>query len=75
MNPVGEGGGVLPSNRLIGDVLLNQVAFSLELLEWEGTFSGFGGSENSGREGFKNGNRNGNIIFYQTSNTHLEKRD
>ena len=49
-------------------MLLNQVSFSLELLEWEGTFSGFGGSENSGREGFKNGNRNGNIIFYQTSN-------
>ena len=56
-------------------MLLNQVAFSLELLEWEGTFSGFGGSENSGREGFKNGTRNGNIIFYQTSNNHLEKRD
>ena len=30
------------------------VAFSLELLEWDRTFSGFGGSENSGRYGFKN---------------------
>ena len=28
---------------------------SLELLEWERILSGFGGSENSGREGFKNG--------------------
>ena len=26
----------------------NGVAFSLELLEWDRTFSGFGGSENSG---------------------------
>ena len=28
---------------------------SLELLEWECILSGFGGSENSGRERFKNG--------------------
>ena len=27
----------------------NEVAFSLELLEWDRKFSGFGGSENSGR--------------------------
>ena len=27
----------------------NGVAFSLELLEWDPTFLGFGGSENSGR--------------------------
>ena len=33
----------------------NGVAFSLELLEWDGTFSGIRRSENSGRLGFKNG--------------------
>ena len=33
----------------------NGVAFSLELLEWDRTFSGFGESENSGRQEFKNG--------------------
>ena len=33
----------------------NGVAFSLELLEWGRTFSGFGESENSGRWVFKNG--------------------
>ena len=27
----------------------NGVAFSIELLEWDRTFSGFGASENSGR--------------------------
>ena len=55
----GQGGGVLPSNRLIGMcrwmrshfhswIDYNGVAFSLELLDWDGTFSAFGGSENSG---------------------------
>ena len=33
----------------------NGLAFSLELLEWEGTLSGFAGSENSGRLACKNG--------------------
>ena len=60
-------------------MLLNGVAFSLELLEWdsewEGTFSGFGESENSGREGFKMEIGMETLIFYQTPNTHLEKRD
>ena len=32
----------------------NGVAFSLELLEWDRTFSGFGGSENSGWSGAHN---------------------
>ena len=54
--------GVLPSNRLMGMcrwtldgvafhgwIDYNGVAFSLELLEWDRTFSGFEGSENSGR--------------------------
>ena len=51
-------GGLLPSNRLIGMcrwmgshfhnwIDYNGVAFLLELLEWDRTFSGFGGSENS----------------------------
>ena len=51
---------VLPSNRLMGMcrwmvshlhdwIDYNGVAFSLGLLEWDRTFSGFGGSENSGR--------------------------
>ena len=31
----------------------NGVAFSLELLEWDRTSSGFGGSENFGTWGFK----------------------
>ena len=54
------GGGVLPSNRLMemccwmgshfhGWIDYSGVAFSLELLEWDRTFSRFGGSENSGR--------------------------
>ena len=55
-----EGG--LPSNRPMGMLLdgvafsgldcwidYNGVAFSLALLEWDRTFLGFGGSENSGR--------------------------
>ena len=33
----------------------NKVAFSLELLEWDRTFSRFGESENSGRRGLKSG--------------------
>ena len=52
--------GVLPSDRLMGMcrwigshfhgwIDYNGVAFSLELLEWDRTFSGFGGWENSGR--------------------------
>ena len=52
--------GVLPSNRLQGMcrwmmshlhdwIDYKGVAFLLELLEWDRTFSGFGGSENSGR--------------------------
>ena len=51
--------GVLPSNRLMGMcrwvgshfhgwINDNGVAFSLELLEWDPTFWGFGGSENLG---------------------------
>ena len=56
----GQGwGGVLPSNRLMGMcrwmgshfhswIDYNGVAFSLELLEWDDTFSAFGGTENSG---------------------------
>ena len=54
------GGGLLPSNRLMGMcrwmgshfhcwIDNNRVAFSLELLEWDCTFSRFGGSENSGK--------------------------
>ena len=33
----------------------NGAKFSLELLKWDHTFSGIGGSENSGRLGFNNG--------------------
>ena len=47
------GGGVLPSNTLIGmrrwmrsHFHYNGVAISLKLLEWDRTFSGSGGSEN-----------------------------
>ena len=58
------GGGVLPSNRLMelcrwmgshfrGWIDYNGVAFSIALLEWDLTFFGSGGSENSGRYGFK----------------------
>ena len=54
--PVGEG--LLPSNGFIGKcrwmgsyfhnwIDNNGFAFLLELLEWDRTFSGFGGSENS----------------------------
>ena len=54
--PGGEG--LLPSNRLIGMccwmgshfhnwIDYNGFTFLLELLEWDRTFSGFGGSENS----------------------------
>ena len=53
-------GGVLSSNRLLGMcywvgshfhgwIDYYRVAFSLELLEWDRTFSRFGGSENLGR--------------------------
>ena len=60
----GGGGGVLPSNRLMelcrwmgshfrGWIDYNGVAFSIALLEWDLTFFGSGGSENSGRYGFK----------------------
>ena len=56
----------LPSNRPMGMccwmgshfqgwIDYNGVAFSLALLEWDRTFSGFGESDNSGRWGFKNG--------------------
>ena len=52
------GEGLLPSNRFIGMcrwmgsyfhnwIDNNGFAFLLELLEWDRTFSGFGGSENS----------------------------
>ena len=57
-----EGGGArgLPSNRPMGMccwmgshfqgwIDYNGVAFSLALLEWDRTFSGFGESDNSGR--------------------------
>ena len=59
--PSGRGEGtVLPSNGLMGMccwmglhfqdwIDYNGVALSLELLEWQGTFWGFGGSGNSGR--------------------------
>ena len=43
------------------------IAFSLELLEWDRTFSGFGGSENSGRYGFKNNK----IVFTLLSLTNV----
>ena len=54
------GGGVLPSDRLMGMcrwmgshfhrwIDYNGVAFLLELLGWNRTFLGFGGSENSSR--------------------------
>ena len=53
-------GGGLPSNRPIGMrcwmgshfqgwIDYNGIAFSLALLEWDRTFSGFGESDNSGR--------------------------
>ena len=51
-SPAVRGGEVLASNGLMGKcrwVDYNGDAFSLELLEWDRTFSGFGGSENSGR--------------------------
>ena len=61
---VGGGGGVLPSNRLMelcrwmgshfrGWIDYNGVAFSIALVEWDLTFFVSGGSENSGRYGFK----------------------
>ena len=61
-----ESRGVLTSNRLMGmcrwigsyfpllDLTIGDT-FSLELLELNRTFSVFGGSEKSGRLGFKNG--------------------
>ena len=62
----GGGGGILPSRRLMGmcrwmgshfhgGINYNVVAFLLELLEWDRTFSGFGKSEHSGRYRSKNG--------------------
>ena len=56
----GGGAGGLPSNRPMGMccwmgshfqgwIDYNGVAFSLALLEWDRTFSGFGESDNSGR--------------------------
>ena len=55
-----------PSNRLMGTcrwmgshfqswIDYNGFLFSLELLEWDSTFLGFGRSENSGKQGFKIG--------------------
>ena len=55
-----------PSDRLMGTcrwmgshfhgwIDYNGFLFSLELLEWDSTFLGFGGSENSGKWGFKIG--------------------
>ena len=63
--PLGGGGGILPSRRLMGmcrwmgshfhgGINYNVVAFLLELLEWDRTFSGFGKSEHSGRYRSKN---------------------
>ena len=45
------GGGRIFTARLtmIRSSCYDKVVFSLELLEWDRTFSGFGGSENSGR--------------------------
>ena len=51
LHPRSGGGGILPSNRLMEMcrwIDYNGVTFSLELLEWDRTFSIFGGSENSG---------------------------
>ena len=56
----GGGAGGFPSNRPMGMccwmgshfqgwIDYNGVAFSLALLEWDRTFSGFGESDNSGR--------------------------
>ena len=49
----------------------NGVAFSLELLEWDRTFSGFGGSENSGRYGFKN-SKNFTSLSLTNVSTHFK---
>ena len=70
-------GGVLPSIRLTalccwmeshfhGWIDNNGVAFSLELLQWDRTFSGSGGS---GRQGFKNGKSFYSIKFNQCVNS------
>ena len=70
-------GGVLPSIRLTamccwmesrfhGWIDNNGVAFSLEFLQWDPTFSGFGGS---GRQGFKNGKSFYSIKFNQCVNS------
>ena len=67
------GGGELPSRRLMGmcrwvgshfhgRIDYNVVAFLLELLEWERTFSGFGRSENSGRYRSKNGSFQDDLV-------------
>ena len=69
--------GVLPSTRLMGMyrwmgshfhgwIENNGVAFSLELLEWDRTFPGFGGS---GRSGFKNWEDFYSIKFNQCVNS------
>ena len=61
----GEGGGLLPSKRLLGMCRwmgshfhnwtdYNGVTFLVELLEWGRKFSGFLGQENSGKQVFKN---------------------
>ena len=60
------GGGVLPSSRLTGMcrymgshfqnwINYDGATFSLDLLWWDRTFSGFGGSKCSDRWDFKNG--------------------
>ena len=57
---VGGGGGLLPSNRLMGMCCWKGLDFHgwidynvVALLEWGRTFSGFGGSENSGFKDWK----------------------
>ena len=44
----------LVGSHFHGWIDYNGVAFSFELLEWDRTFSGFGGSETSRRYGFEN---------------------
>ena len=47
---------MLPESHFHDRIYYNGVAFSIvSLKNWGGTFSGFWGSENSGRQGFKNG--------------------
>ena len=57
----------LMGSHFHGWIDYNGVAFSLELLEWDRTFSWFGGSENSGRQVFKNGK-----IFTSLSLTNVQ---